>query len=71
MLDNKEKARERYVRTDYELHNQGKMLYREEIKNKVLDEVGKAKDMDQFVKLLEGQNIGVYEFGKKRKENRI
>lgn len=64
VLDNKEKAREKYVRTDYELHNQGKMSYREEIKNKVLDEVGKAKDMDQFVKLLEGQNIGVYEFGK-------
>ncbi|PGT71813.1 hypothetical protein COD86_21510 [Bacillus cereus] len=68
VLDNKEKAKERYVRTDYELYNQGNMSYREEIKNKVLDVVAKAKDMDQFVNLLEGRNIEVYEFGKKERK---
>lgn len=68
VLDNEEKAKDRYVRTDYELHSQGKMSHREEIKNKVLDELTKARDMNQFVNLLAGRNIEVYEFGKKERK---
>ncbi|EOP78054.1 hypothetical protein IGM_06698 [Bacillus cereus HuB4-4] len=68
VLDNKEKAKERYVRTDYELHNKGKLSYREEIKNKVLDELPKAMDMNEFTRLLAQRNIVIYEFGKKEKK---
>ncbi|MBU4643046.1 relaxase/mobilization nuclease domain-containing protein, partial [Bacillus toyonensis] len=68
VLDNKEKARERYVRIDYELHNKGKLSYREEIKNKVLDELPKAMDMNEFTRLLAQRNIEIYEFGKKEKK---
>jgi len=68
VLDNKEKAREQYVRTDYELHNIGKMSYREEIKNKVLDELPKAMDINEFIRLLAQRNIEIYEFGKKEKK---
>ncbi|MCQ6530977.1 relaxase/mobilization nuclease domain-containing protein [Bacillus mycoides] len=68
VLDNKEKAKEIYVRTDYELHSQGKISYREEIKNKVLDELAKSRDMNQFTNLLAGRNIEVYEFGKKERK---
>lgn len=68
VLDNKEKAKERYVRTDYELHNKGKLSYREEIKNKVLDELPKAMDMNEFTRLLAQRNIEIYEFGKKEKK---
>lgn len=68
VLDNKEKAKERYVRTDYELHNQGKMSYREEIKNKVLDELPKALDLNEFTRLLAQRNIEIYEFGKKERK---
>lgn len=68
VLDNKEKAKERYVRTDYELHTKGKLSYREEIKNKVLDELPKAMDMNEFTRLLAQRNIEIYEFGKKEKK---
>lgn len=68
VLDNKEKAKERYVRTDYELHNKGKLSYREEIKNKVLDELPKVMDMNEFTRLLAQRNIEIYEFGKKEKK---
>ncbi|MBW3496888.1 relaxase/mobilization nuclease domain-containing protein [Bacillus sp. FDAARGOS_1420] len=68
VLDNKEKARERYVRTDYELHSKGKMSYREEIKNKVLDELPKAMNITEFIRLLVQRNIEIYEFGKKEKK---